>query len=242
VRSYDLDWRGHTSLRALNGFLQETARGYATRARLGVDTLDAASLGWALHRLRIELASEARVGESVAVLGWPSERRGLSHHLDFEVTGEDGRSLARASTAWVIFDALERRAVRRPDTAAMPPLVDRPRALVLGRDKPPRVTSPESARSFRVRLGDIDANGHVANGRYLEWMLESTPSTVWSTHRLAAVEVLFRDEALYDEEILTESEAPGESMGSGTREFAHHAIRKRDGLRFAAATSVWSPP
>jgi medium-chain acyl-[acyl-carrier-protein] hydrolase len=233
VRSYDLDWSGRLALRALGGFFQEAARVHAAQLGLGHDVLSQENLAWALTRLRIVVDDEPELRETVVVTTWPSGRDRLYAYRDFTLTGADGRALVRATSAWVLFDVHERKAHRMNDVLDGVEIPARPRALELPKKKPPELERADAEKHFRVRLGDLDPNGHTNNGRYMEWMLESLPSRFWGTQRLAEIDLLFREEALYDDAIVAECQDLGD------RTFAHRTRRARDGLELARASSRW---
>ncbi len=239
VHSYDLDWSEQLAVRALSSFLQEAARMHSEHLGVGITWLMERGLAWAVHRIKLEVLAAARLREALTVETWASGYDRLNAYRDFEVRGEGGRPIARASSAWVVFDALQRRAVKLPQEwiASGVPMPDRPRALELPKKKPPELSAPTTERPFRVRLGDLDVNGHTNNTRYLEWTVESVSSEMWGTHRLASLDITFRAESLYDDELLAQSERlPGDEVS-----FAHQLVRPRDGVDIARARTTWVP-
>lgn len=240
VHSYDLDWSEQLSIRALTGYLQEAARMHAEHLGVGLTWLMERGLAWAIHRLRLDVVAQPALRESLTVETWASDYDRLNAFRDFEVHGAGGRPIARASSAWVVFDALERRAVKLPQEwlNAGVPIPDRPRALDLPKRKPAAVEKPTASRLFRVRLGDLDVNGHTNNTRYIEWTVESASSDVWGTHRLGSLDITFRAESLYDDELVAESERLDEPDATA---FAHHIVRPRDGAEIARARTTWVP-
>lgn len=240
VHSYDLDWSEQLSIRALTGFLQEAARMHSEHLGVGLTWLMDRGLAWAVHRIRLEIVAPPALREPITVETWASDYDRLNAFRDFEVRGLDERLIARASSAWVVFDALERRAVKLPQEwmSAGVPIADRPRALEIPRRKPPEVTAPTTTRPFRVRLGDLDVNGHTNNTRYIEWTVESASSAMWGTHRLGSLDIVFRAESLYDDDLIAQSQ---QMDGEETPTFAHHIVRTRDGAEISRARTTWVP-
>ncbi len=135
-----------------------------------------------------------------------------------------GRTLANAVTFWVIMDMNSRRLTRMPPAyAAMldgePELAldaeKAPEKSVLSRLTLPlphvAETGPGSlaqpaeleelggarlAGEARIltRRADLDVNRHVNTVRYVEWIAESAPQSLWENYRLRRLEVLFRSE------------------------------------------------
>ena len=148
VHSYDLDWSEQLAVRALSSFLQEAARMHSEHLGVGITWLMERGLAWAVHRIKLEVLAAARLREALTVETWASGYDRLNAYRDFEVRGEGGRPIARASSAWVVFDALQRRAVKLPQEwiASGVPMPDRPRALELPKKKPPELSAPTTER------------------------------------------------------------------------------------------------
>ncbi|MFO0723823.1 MAG: thioesterase [Myxococcota bacterium] len=234
LRSYDLDWSGRVSLRAIGGFLQEAARVHAEAIGAGITWLEQQNLSWALHRMKIEILQEPELKETVQVVTWASDADRLYAYRDFEMLGQNGKVYVQATSGWVLFDVFERKARRLLEEFSGIKIAERPRAATFGRKKPPELETAEIRRPFRVRMGDIDANGHTNNGRYMEWMVESVPSDIWNTHRLRALELVYREECLYDDELMVETQrVPGHDT------FLHRTLRVRDGAELARGESRW---
>lgn len=239
VHSYDLDWSEQLSVRALTGFMQEAARMHAEHLGVGITWLMDRGLAWAVHRIRLDVLAAAVVREPLTVETWASHHDRLNAYRDFEIRGAEGRPIARATSAWVVFDALQRRAVKLPQEwlSAGVPMPDRPRALELPRKKPPELVTPSVTRPFRVRLGDLDVNGHTNNTRYIEWTVESASSEMWGTHRLGSLDIVFRAESLYDDDLIAQSER----VEGAEPTFAHQIVRTRDGAELSRARTTWVP-
>jgi acyl-ACP thioesterase len=237
VRSFDLDPFGRASLRALSAFCQDAAGLHAVALGVGLDALLEKNLAWAMVRFRMEIDQEPALHEQVTVETWPSQLERLYAHRDFLITGAGGRVLARATSAWVIFDVGTRRAGRVKDELGHIPVVLRPRLIALSKKKPPELERPDLSRPFRVRLGDLDVNGHTNNVRYFEWTQESVPRDVLTSHRLAMIEIAFRAESIYDDELLASSQRIDDG-GAGLG-FVHQILRTRDQIELARAETRW---
>ncbi|MCC7384590.1 MAG: hypothetical protein IT384_22270 [Deltaproteobacteria bacterium] len=237
VRSYDLDLFGRASPRALSSFLQDAAGLHAVALGVGPAVLIPKGIAWALQRFRLEIDEPPRLHEEIIVETWPSELERLYAHRDWQVTALDGRVLARATSAWVIFDLATRRARRVQDELGHVPVVFRPRLVALEKRKPRAVSAPEHTRRFRVRLCDLDVNAHTNNTRYLEWIIESVASPIWRSHRLAGIEMLFRAESVYDEVVTASSQRTGGTDEEPT--FVHSIVRERDQTELVRAETRW---
>jgi medium-chain acyl-[acyl-carrier-protein] hydrolase len=233
VKSYDLDHTGRASILAICGWLQEAAGIHAKALGVGPKDLFAKGLAWALHKMRIEIEERPPHGERVIIETWPSDLERLVAHRDFLVHAGDGRLLAKATSVWVLFNLETRRAGRGVDELGVG-VTERPRATRIQTRKPRTIDRVDLERHFRVRRSDLDVNGHANHSVYLDWVTESVPREMWTTHRLAAIEIAFRDEGVYGDEITIASQALEPHL-----RYRHRIARARDGVELARAETSW---
>jgi medium-chain acyl-[acyl-carrier-protein] hydrolase len=91
---------------------------------------------------------------------------------------------------------------------------------------------------FKVRMHDLDLNGHVNNAIYLEWAVETVPRRILLTHQPENIEVIFQRESLYGDKILSRTEI----VPLGDRLMTYHLIMctKTDTER-ARINILWRP-
>lgn len=236
IRSFDLDVTGRVSPRALCGFLQEAAGEHAVRLGVGQRVLVERNLAWALHRLRIELDETPGHGAVFEVQTWPSALERLYAHRDF-LLHHEGRVIGRATSAWIVFDLVTRRAGKVLEALGEIPVAGRPRAAIIQAKKPPLPSSPEVERSFRVRRGDLDTNAHTNNGCYADWVIETVPERLWQTHRLSSIELVFRAESVYGDTLI----AASQRLDDAGLRWTSSITRTTDGVELARAETVLAP-
>jgi acyl-ACP thioesterase len=236
VRSYEVDPRRRLTLRALCAYLQEAAGLHATRLGVGMERLEESGLAWVLHRLKLELTEVPRLGDVLEVVTWPSRFDRVLADREFEVLAGDAR-VAAASTRWAVADVRQRRPVRIPDFIQAVPVGGRPPAVLIGRGDLPPVARPAVARSFPVRRADLDVVAHVNNTQYVGWVAETVPDEVEAGMRPAGLEIVFRQEAVYGDVVLSEAEP---IAGEGDAAFAHVLRRAADGTDLVRAVTRWT--
>ena len=109
-------------------------------------------------------------------------------------------------SAWLILDSQTRK-LQRVDRLLKPvPTVERRRALPNDPDKveicEPDVEYPE----FLVHYSDLDVNGHVNNGRYIGWLLDSYPPEFHRERGVSELEINFVGEGAAEDKILVRSQ------------------------------------
>lgn len=236
VRYYEVGPSRLVRPATLLDYLQEAAAEHAALLQIGVQALHHRDLTWVLSRLRLTVVRYAGVGETMLVRTWPSTRGSLSSYREFEVLDRTGEIVARATTAWVLFDLLRRRPVRL--AKVLPDFSLDPRRAIA--DDFPSLPRPESSGrglSFSVRQGDLDMNHHVNNAVYVGWALESAPEEVAQALVPVDIEVAYRAEALAGDTVLARC-VPAHGAAPGR--YLHEIIRQKDDMELARLRVSWA--
>ncbi|MDP6124204.1 MAG: thioesterase [Candidatus Latescibacteria bacterium] len=109
------------------------------------------------------------------VATWPVEVGRTRSRRDFLITDSHGNTIAEAAAVYVLFDLNSKRPALIPKTIteAYGALPDVFRDLPM--EALPDFEPSVPFSDIQVTPGDIDANGHVNNVRYLIWMLDALP-------------------------------------------------------------------
>lgn len=175
--------------------------------------LDSWNASWVLLRQRIEIDWLPKLGDQLRVLTYPAGFDRLYAYRDFRALDDRGNEFVRCSSSWMLLQLETRRPLRLP-----PEIQDhfknqfspgKPPYLPLPNFKLPKVENTTVQKRFRVGAFDLDFNQHLTNTRYVEWMLECRPPSYLGTHFPTRIDLIFRQEAIYDE-VLIATEAPPE--------------------------------
>lgn len=237
VQLFDTDVHGTLSLRGMWDFLQETA-GYHTQL-LGVapEDLRPRGLAWILSRLRLRVKRYPGLGERITVRTWPTGVDRLFALRDFSVSDAQGELIARATSAWLALKLDTLRPVRVQSVFDPPGMESLPRALDEDLGKLPGTASSEREWSSQVRFGDLDANRHVANSRYVEWVVESAGLQLLDGSMVAELGIDFLSETPYGGGVVVRVETDSGDAGR----LSHSVVRTSDGVEAARARTVWTP-
>lgn len=160
--------------------------------------------GWFLIRYRIEFDANPKDVKELLV---KTECRGVSRMTtfrDFEVFDNvTGDRILRAGSSWLIVD-LDNKSVinvaqEYPEFLQFEKRID---DVVLQKLRP--IETVDIEKVFRVRYDDIDMNNHVNNTVYISWALETLDYNFRSTHNLKSLDIYFKHEAKYGDEILSQ--------------------------------------
>jgi len=237
VHLFDTEAHGFLSVRGLWDFLQETA-GYHTQL-LGVapEDLRPRGLAWILSRLRMRVERYPTLGEKVAVRTWPSGVEKLFALRDFSVRDAGGAQIACATSAWLALKMDSLRPVRVQSVFDPPGMSALPRALDADMEKLPGPARAEKEWAAAVRFGDLDANRHVGNSRYVEWVVESAGLDLLEGSMVTELGIDFLSETTYGGNIVVRTQHDPRDPGR----LLHAVTRTGDGVDAARAQTCWRP-
>lgn len=236
VHTYETDARGLARPVALLNYLQDSAGEHAGRLGLSVVDLFKRGLTWVLSRYHIVIHRYPALGARLEVTTWPSGKRGRFATRDFEVADGAGGPVLSATSSWMVLDLAAKRTVDVGSVVGPGYALER-RAL----DDPfaslPALAESEAEVRFRVEAAHLDWNRHVNNAVYVQWALESVPPDVLLGRRPLELEVSYRAEAVYGEEVLAAvRRVPGEAPGPA---FLHRVSNAATGTELARLRTRW---
>jgi len=235
VHTYETDARGLARPVALLNFLQDAAGGHAGRLGLSVVDLGKRNMTWVLSRYHVLIHRYPALGERLEVMTWPSGRHGYFALRDFEVSGGGGPVIS-ATSSWMVIGLEKKQAVKVEEVVAPGYAVEK-RAIEDPFASLPVLAARESEVRFRVEMGHLDGNRHVNNAVYVQWALEAVPPEVLLNRRPVDIEVSYRAEALYGEEVISAVQQVPEVKPEPA--FLHQILNAATGVELARLRTRW---
>jgi acyl-ACP thioesterase len=236
VHTYETDARGLARPVALLNFLQDSAGDHAGRLGLSVVDLFKRNLTWVLSRYHVLIHRYPALGARLEVMTWPSGKHGYFAIRDFEVSDGSGGLILSATSSWMVIGLEKKQAVKVDDVIGPGYAIEK-RAL----DDPfaslPVLSARESEVRFRVETAHLDWNRHVNNAVYVQWALEGVPPDVLMSLRPMELEVSYRAEALYGDEVLSAAQRVPE--GDAGAVFLHQILNAATGAELARLRTRW---
>ncbi len=236
VHTYETDARGLVRPVALLNYLQDAAGYHAGRLGLSVVDLGKRNMTWVLSRYHVLIHRYPALGAQLEVVTWPSGKLGYFAIRDFEVSDGGGPVLS-ATSSWMVIDLEKKQAVKVEDVVGPRYPVEK-RAL----DDPfaslPVLSARESEVRFRVETGHLDWNRHVNNSVYIQWALEGVPPDLLMSRRPMELEVSYRAEAFYGDEVLSAAQRVPEGE-SAEAAFLHQILNAATGVELARLRTRW---
>ncbi len=171
VRYSEADSKGQLTWTSFIDYLQDCATMQAEDLDIGLEYLGENHFGWFITSYEIEICGELpKVGDAIVVKTWPYKFRGMFGYRDFLFEYEDGRTIARVDSIWVLMNHEEmkpQRLTQKMEDAYETSIYDRLSGEWSERKKLTGTTD-ESVESFVVSKMMIDTNGHMNNAYYFQ--------------------------------------------------------------------------
>ncbi len=194
VRVSDTDYKGVLKFRALFQMLQEIADAHARVLKLSTLDLREKNLGWALSKMAIEVETLPKWEDRVYLKTWASGKERIVTYREFEANDENGNTLFKARSQWILFDSKTRRITKIEKIGFDWPLNPK---VAVECDFSNRLTPPQPTLQpviTTVRNDDIDINNHVNNSVYIVWALEPLTKEFFDTHEPSKIMINFLEE------------------------------------------------
>ena len=184
IYAHEADIYNRAFPRSISNWMQEAARQHADELGLGVETMISKKQTWLLTRQLTEINRLPHYGEKVKLTTWPKGFTGYFANRDFLLEDEDGNTLARATTSWVVLDL---KTLRPTHEVELPDTFARNKDLHAIETSAEKVHAPVPSillRKTRVLYSHLDVNKHVNNSQYLNYALDSLSPKTFSDYEV----------------------------------------------------------
>ncbi|MBQ8299221.1 MAG: oleoyl-ACP hydrolase [Clostridia bacterium] len=202
VEIEDVDKDNLLSNRALLGILEDIACFHA--ASLGQGPLEVTKNGfaWLLLNWRLKVIKRSTYGDVLTVKTWPRQFDRVSSYRDFEISDENGQTVAIGSSKWFVMNLSSRRPIRLTEEYTNPycPISD----VSVFEEEMPKLNETgeyEYKTEYTVGRRDIDSNKHMHNINYLDLAYEVLPEEVYENNEFNNVEIEYKKEVMYKDKI-----------------------------------------
>ncbi len=200
VKSYEADCRGFLRITSLMNLLQDMACENADSLGFGFEDCAQQNLAWVGADYLLEISQLPRIDEHFIIETWPSGTKLWGGVRDFLLKDTAGNILVAATSLWVLIDVLHRRPVNLSKHFPQYTVLNE-HSVTAEFAKLPPVEDPNYVQEFTVRFDDIDVNNHVNNAIYPLWATESVAPEFRRQHTPKTLEISFKKEALYGQQI-----------------------------------------
>lgn len=155
---------------------QEVAYLGADQLGFGYDVLAEHNVAWVLSRMHVHY-DKAPVWKDRLVLNtWHKGQNRLFFDRDFHLVDQNGESMVRGTSSWLIINTETRRLARNETVETLFGEGPQDTDNAIGEPCPkitfPKGVEPEKVAEHRVAYSDVDMIGHANNTRYLDWAMD----------------------------------------------------------------------
>ncbi len=191
---------------SLIDYMQHAAYMHADQLGVGHHQIFHKNLTWLLLRYAVEITRYPTLEEELRVVTWVAESASPKFTLrDFEIYDEKENIICRATTSWLLYNYRKRKIVNFVDYWSNYDAKEK-RALEYDFPKLGLPEKTSTKKIMKVRLHDLDINRHVNHRMYIEWIIDGVSQKIFNKYELEKLEISFKDQALYEDEVLVETE------------------------------------
>ncbi|MEM7368809.1 MAG: acyl-ACP thioesterase domain-containing protein [Bacteroidota bacterium] len=235
VRINEVDQNQNMTLSGLLQLMQETAWNNAEHLGASVYELQRHGISWVMARIKLDIFSYPRHRQQIQVETWPAGSQRSFVYRDYRVYDLEEHLMAQATSTWLVFDIHARKMTNIADfllEKIVPPPKRIPLERASGRLKLP--DQDTGGVDISIRWHDLDPNGHVNNGQYLQWVIEALPNQLNSEQLVRTIDLQIRTECGAGEQILSVAQPTDPST------FIHGLWRQSDNKLIAQAKTIWT--
>jgi len=197
------DTKGRLSVIKLLDHLQIIAGEHADILHFGIKDLNKGNETWVLSRLRVETDRMPAFGETAILKTWPKGIDKLFAIRDFMIIDNDGNTIVRAASYWLIVD---RTNMRPKAISTFFTNIDYPKLSAIDEKlvKVPSFTKLLYSSEVKTTEKEIDINGHINNVWYAHWFMSAIPEDIKNKKDITCFEINYLAEVFANETLNVE--------------------------------------
>ncbi|WP_353989324.1 acyl-ACP thioesterase domain-containing protein [Pediococcus argentinicus] len=180
ITYYEGDQTGKATIPMLMNIMILASEDQSEALNVGSDVVDPTGLGWVVTQYVINVKRLPSIDEIVEVGTEAVNHNDYFCQRDFWISDENGEEIVRVTSIFVLMNRTTRKMSKLLPEVIGPYESEPVKRIV----RLPKVAATDSEpifdQKYAVRYFDIDANHHVNNARYFEWML-NTVDDQWLT-------------------------------------------------------------
>ncbi len=237
INFYDLSQYEEATPMTMLRLLQETAGDHHLPIGENVIELYRKNLGWVLLAGVMQFDRYPRYKEKIRIQTWLSQYKSIRGIRENLVLDERGEIIGRAKGLWLFFDVEKRHPEPIPDKFKQQWGLYPQSSIDFDVNTPiPVLEDGEIMDVIKVKKFDIDANKHVNNLRYFQWLIEVVPDKVWKDNFLYQIQGKFLHEANYGDQLLIYTK-----IVKMNKEYLHTVFDLTTNKVCVTARTVWKP-
>jgi medium-chain acyl-[acyl-carrier-protein] hydrolase len=207
LRYFEMDQFGEATPTTVLKLLEEAAAEHCLSINQSLYDLFYQNIGWVLLSGYMQMERYPLYKEKITIRTWISKHTSIRGNRENLIFDEQGKIIGRAKGLWLFYDIKKRMPVRIfddilkkwgcfPEESITHDITKKIEAIDSGIYK----------RNFLVHRYDMDANKHVNNLRYLQWLIETIPDEIMDNFYMHSIDGRYLNEAQFGHTIESLSE------------------------------------
>lgn len=168
IRYSETDSNGRLTLGGLIDYFQDSSTFQSEDIGIGPEYLSKDNRAWVINYWQVEIDEYPIMGTNVKINTWPYKFVKFLGHRNYELVGNDGKSLARADSLWALYDMKK----MFPSVLSQEELELYKLEEPLDMEAKPRKIKVDGdfskIGSFVIEKDRLDTNIHVNNAQYVK--------------------------------------------------------------------------
>lgn len=227
---YDTEITGCVGIGKLVDMMMLISEDHSASVGVTNEKVQSYGLGWVVTQHIVDITRLPKANEIVKITTKAENYNPFFCYRNFWVYDENGKELAKMHSVFVLMDQTKRK-ITRMQPELIEPFEAEYTKKIERLPLPKGPTVPDKKQEYKVRFMDIDANQHVNNVHYFDWMLDSLGADFLKTHTLKHMNIQYKQEIYYGQTAISEAQVDGVNT--------YHEIRVDDNPN-CVAECLWT--
>ncbi|WP_220740974.1 acyl-[acyl-carrier-protein] thioesterase [Leuconostoc miyukkimchii] len=195
VEYYEADTTGKLSLPMILNWAVLASKKQSDTLGVGPKSYMSRGLGWVILQYEVDIVRRPEINEEITIKTFAAKYNPFFVSRPFTFFDSQGHEIIHVKSIWTMIDIDNRRMARLPQDIVDAYQAERVKQI-------PRIAKPTAVgvdevfeeKSYHVRYLDIDANKHVNNSKYFEWMQDVLSPNFLSTHEITYLNLKYEAE------------------------------------------------
>lgn len=195
VEYYEADTTGKLSLPMILNWAVLASKNQSDDLGVGQDFHLERGLGWVILQYEVNILRRPKINENIKIQTCAAKYNPFFVRRPFVFLDKNDQEIIRVDSIWAMIDIENRKMARLPQD-----IIEKYQAEKV--KKIPRIPNPAQIghgepfeeNDYHVRFLDIDANKHVNNSKYFEWMQDVIAPDYLLTHEMTYINLKFENE------------------------------------------------
>lgn len=175
IRFEDLDMTGKMGLFSFIKLAQHMATVNGEQLGVGYDILLEKKMCWVAVRAHYEFENEIECNNTMILKTWPENSRHMLYPRMYHFTDTRGNTIMKGCVQWSLYSFERGKALSGKDAGIDLEGETRPEGFEVGMPSRIKIGETEKVTVRTVQFSDTDANGHMNNCNYVNYVMDLLP-------------------------------------------------------------------